>query len=234
VTLALHMLAEDITMAQPSAFVMLILLLLLGLAGGVFLVLTWRETSARRSVELAEWARATGYYSNPLARLRPPQPLHRFGEHLRIRNCFVSTINRTLVEFTTDRLPLNPDPTADPATAPPMPPRFHALICPVEADWPAVALRPSSAAAVLSDLLHLPSQAARFGTQRFVVCSDHRATARVLADSRVRGLLPADIGLLLLGRYLVLDFTHRPFDGIEFNRMIAIAEQVIAHLPSVA
>ncbi|HEX8911338.1 MAG TPA: hypothetical protein VF796_03185, partial [Humisphaera sp.] len=55
--------------------------------------------------------------------------------------------------------------------------------------------------------------------------------ATTLATSSVRGLLPPDVGLLLVGRHLVLEFSDRPFDAIEFNRMIAVAGQVVAHLP---
>ena len=38
-------------------------------------------------------------------------------------------------------------------------------------------------------------------------------------------------GLLLHGQHLVLDFSSRPFDRLEFTRMIALAEQLLAHLP---
>lgn len=219
-------------MAHESALVMFVLLLLLGIAGGTFVALVWRETSTRRSVALAEWARASGFYSNPLAKLRPPPPLERFGTNLRIRHC-LSSATATVVSFTTDRLPANPDAPVDLNAAPPMPPQFHALIWAVKSDWPAIALRPTAAPAALSDLLHLPSQAARYGTLRFVIFSDHRRTAHIVASSRLRGLLPADIGLLLIGNYLLLDFSSRPFDGIELNRMIVIAEQIVSHMPAI-
>ena len=45
------------------------------------------------------------------------------------------------------------------------------------------------------------------------------------------GLLPADVGLLLYGPRLVLDFSGRPFDTIEFERMIVVAKQIVDHLP---
>ncbi|QOV88570.1 hypothetical protein [Humisphaera borealis] len=215
-------------MAGPSALVVFILLLLLAIAGCTYFALVWRETSARRAVALAEWAQATGFYFNPLAKLRPPRPFERFGTGVRIRNCLVSS-KATVVEFSVDS-PAKATVADDPAAMPSH--RFNVLVWPVESDWPAIALRPAAAATSLSDILSLPSQAARFGSHRFVIHTDHRTTGKHLADSRVRGLLPADIGLLLLGRYMILDFSCRPFDGIEFNRMIAIAQQVLSHLPA--
>lgn len=216
-------LAEQLTMTQPSAVVLVILFLLLTIAGGTFYALIWRETSARRTVALEEWAQATGFFSNPLAKLRTPHPLERFGAGVRVKRCFVSP-KATVVEFSVES-------PAEAATSPNPPPSFHLLIWPVESDWPAVALRPVQANSVISDLLPLPSQAARFGSHRFVIHTDHRTTGSHLAESRVRGLLPADIGLLLMGRHLIVDFSCRPFDGIEFNRMIEVAKQVVAHLP---
>jgi len=47
----------------------------------------------------------------------------------------------------------------------------------------------------------------------------------------LRSLLPPDVGLLLHGRHLVLDFSDRPFDAIEFGRMLALADQLAARLP---
>lgn len=233
--------AEQLTMAGPSALVMLILFLLLAIAGCTYFALVWRETSARRAVALDEWAQATGFYFNPLAKLRPPHPLERFGAGVRVKHCLVSISTKaSVVEF----LAPAPAPSSvpspgtagsaepDPNAVPVPPPRYHVLIWPVESDWPAIALRPVAAATALSDVLPLPSQATRYGSQRFVIHTDHRTTAKNVADSRVRGLLPADIGLILIGRFMLLDFSFRPFDGIEFNRMIAIAKQVLAHLPA--
>ena len=215
-------LAEQLTMAGPSAVVLSVLLLLLGVTAGAFSLLVWRETSARRAVALAEWARASGFYHNPLARLRPPAPLDRFGRGVRVRNCYVST-KAAVVDFAVDRPPA--------AAVRPAARARHALVWPVSADWPAVGLRPTAAVDSLVDLLAVPPQPARFGTERFVVYAADRRAADAVAASHLRGLLPADIGLVLVGKHLVLDFSDRPFDGIEFNRMIAVAEQLAKHLP---
>jgi hypothetical protein len=52
-----------------------------------------------------------------------------------------------------------------------------------------------------------------------------------LSKSQARALLPPDIGMLLHGQYMVLDFSSRPFDGIELGRMVALAEQLEQHIP---
>ena len=51
--------------------------------------------------------------------------------------------------------------------------------------------------------------------------------ARLMAASPARGLLPADIGLIVHGPYITLDFSVRPFDAIEFDRMLAVMEQLV-------
>ena len=48
----------------------------------------------------------------------------------------------------------------------------------------------------------------------------------------LRSLLPADVGLLLIGRQLLLDFSDRPFDSIEFGRMMSLTDQLVKHLPA--
>jgi hypothetical protein len=70
--------------------------------------------------------------------------------------------------------------------------------------------------------------------ERYLVVGVDKSAARVLARSSIRGLLPADVGLLLHGRELLLDFSTRRFDEIEFGRMIALADQLVANLPAIA
>jgi hypothetical protein len=67
---------------------------------------------------------------------------------------------------------------------------------------------------------------------RFVVFGSDSHAARILSKSEARALLPPDIGLILHGQHLVLDFSARPFDGIELGRMVALADQLAGHLPT--
>jgi hypothetical protein len=71
-----------------------------------------------------------------------------------------------------------------------------------------------------------------FESDRFVVYGADSAAARQLAKSRLAALLPADVGLILLGPALILDFSSRPFDPLELSRMTAVADQIAARLPA--
>jgi hypothetical protein len=68
-------------------------------------------------------------------------------------------------------------------------------------------------------------------TERLVLYGADARAARALGKSSVAALLPADVGLLLVGENLVLDFSTRPFDPLEFQRVDALAEQIVLHLP---
>ena len=95
----------------------------------------------------------------------------------------------------------------------------------------AAGLRPAHAAASVVDLLpSLTGHPSLLPPERFVVHAAEPRAARKLAASAARGLLPADVGLLVVGPAVVLDFSGRPFDGVEFDRMLAVAEQLVRHL----
>jgi hypothetical protein len=112
-------------------------------------------------------------------------------------------------------------------------PRWHVLVREVPAmAWPVTALRPSNAAASLLDLFSMQSFPRMGETERFMVFGVDSSAAALLSRSQARALLPPDIGLLLAGTHLVLDFSTRPFDAIELGRMNALAEQLATHLPA--
>jgi len=64
------------------------------------------------------------------------------------------------------------------------------------------------------------------GTDRFVVYAVDSDAASQLPQSTIRSLLPSDLGLLLLRHVLILDFSSRPFDELEFSRLIPLAKQL--------
>jgi hypothetical protein len=70
--------------------------------------------------------------------------------------------------------------------------------------------------------------------ERFTLHGLDPRAARKLNESPVRGLLPVDLPLILLDEWLLLEFTDRPFDPIEFDRLIAIARQAATQLPTIA
>jgi hypothetical protein len=87
-------------------------------------------------------------------------------------------------------------------------------------------LRPASAIHSFLDLFSLNGFPSLLPTERFVAFAVDSKDARTMAASTARGLLPADIGLLVHGPYITLDFSSRPFDAIEFDRILAIMDQV--------
>jgi hypothetical protein len=220
-------LAEELTMAEPSIVVLLVLFLLLTTTAVMFWWLTTRESSNRRQILMREWARMARFRILPRGSHPPPAPLEMLPQGPRLIEGLVGD-RCTLARFRT--MVESVEAAAKPA--PPTPPRqWHVLIWPLKSQWPATALRPAHAARGVCDLLDLPPQLGE-GTQRFTVCSADRTAARSLGRSSARGLLPPDIGLLLIGRHLLLDFSDRPFDNVEFARMIAVAEQIVGQLPS--
>jgi hypothetical protein len=92
------------------------------------------------------------------------------------------------------------------------------------------ALRPTSHTSSIIDLFSMSSFPSLGATQRFVIFGADGAAARSLSDSTAAALLPPDIGLILHGMFLILDFTSRPFDQIEFGRMIDLADQLAPRL----
>jgi hypothetical protein len=91
-----------------------------------------------------------------------------------------------------------------------------------------IALRPAGQAASLADLMHLTLFPKLSNATRFAVYGLRATDAARLANSAARALLPRDIGLIRNADAVILDFTSRPFDPIEFSRVCAIAEQIVA------
>lgn len=112
------------------------------------------------------------------------------------------------------------------------PQRWNVLIREIESDWPATALRPASHARSLADLFGLASLPALLSSDRFTIHGAESTAARAVVASMLMALLPKDLGLILHGRRLIIDFSTRPFDGIELSRVIALTEQLASHLPA--
>ena len=108
---------------------------------------------------------------------------------------------------------------------------WNVVIKGLEAEWPPTGLRPAATARSLLDLYSLSSFPLLGTTERFVVFGTDSATAAKLSRSMARSLLPPDVALLLHGRTLSLDFSERPFDTLELDRMIALADQLAEKLP---
>lgn len=92
--------------------------------------------------------------------------------------------------------------------------------------WSTAALRPTQAQVSLLDRLGLSPMPTPAGAERFIAMATNTAAARALVESSARGLLPGDIGVLRTDQWLILDFSSRPFDPIELDRMLAIVRQI--------
>ena len=107
---------------------------------------------------------------------------------------------------------------------------WHVYMRQTSFSWSPTGLRPVANGRSLLDLFSLTSFPLLGSTDRFVVYGTESQDAERLSHSMARGLLPPDIGLLLYADRLLLDFSARPFDEIEFNRMLALADQLEQHL----
>jgi hypothetical protein len=106
--------------------------------------------------------------------------------------------------------------------------RWNILLrrAPARAGSAPAGLRPVNAPASLLDRLSLAIFPSLALAHRFSVLARSSVAARALANSASRTLVPQDIGLLLVDEWIVLDFSSRPFDPIELDRMLALAQQL--------
>jgi hypothetical protein len=213
------MAAEIMPRGQSSWRVLLVLLTVLLVSVVVVVWQVRRWTTNRRWLALWDWARMSRFrFSRTETSAAPPLD-HLTGRDLRMTTCLED--GRTWLMQLED---------SSGAAAPMR--RYHVLMRAIESDWKPAGLRPTGSAGSFLDLFALSSYPAMGEVERFIIHAADTPAARALSKSHARGLLPPDIGMLLAGRRLMLDFSTRPFDPIEFGRMTALADQLIAHLPS--
>jgi len=215
-----------------SPVVLLTLLVLFGVSAAVFVWQVRRWTLQPGWRALLDWSRERNFkLSRPQS--PPREPFDRF-DGARVMTMLQSGETRAM------QLQVPPASAGSAAqggagagAAPVDPSRWHVLVRQIGSAWPATGLRPSHLPASLLDQFSLSSYPRMGETDRFIVFGTDSAAARILSKSHARALLPPDIGLLLHGRHMVLDFSTRPFDGIELGRMVALADQLVRHLPVV-
>lgn len=202
-----------------SWLVLLTLLVMLGVSVAAFIWQMRRWTTHQGWRALLDWSRERGF---KLSRPDKPagEPFDRLPEA------------RVMTRLESGPVAGMQIVTAS-AAAPNQPARWHVLVRQLQSSWPPTGLRPAAAPGSLLDHFSLSSYPRMGEVERFIVFGTDSEAARILSRSQARALLPADIGLLLHGRQMVLDFSTRPFDGIELGRMVALAEQLIQHLPVV-
>lgn len=200
-----------------SWLVLVTLLLVLTVSVVVFVWQVRRWTTNPGWRALLDWSRERGFRLS-----RPEAPA---GEPFDI---FPMSRVTTLLESDTTRVMQLELTAADGVE----PSRWHVLVRQIGSAWPPTGLRPANQKASLLDQFSLASYPRMGEVERFVVFGTDTESARVLSKSEARALLPPDVGLLLAGRYLALDFSTRPFDDIELGRMVALADQLVQRLPT--
>jgi hypothetical protein len=216
----------------PFSFVTLLVLLgVLGLSCLTFWLIVRRATSHRRWVALSDWGRSRGFRYHPIGAGELPEPfsLMSIAAPPTVR-LWMASKTAQLIQMQPAQPPTLHASAAAAAAAPP-PATWHVLIRHVESTWPPTALRPTAKEDTLLDHFALASFPAMISSERFVIFGADAAAAPAIARSSLPALLPPDIGLLLHGQRMVLDFSNRPFDTIEFDRMLALANHLLGHLP---
>ncbi len=214
---------------QFSMYVFTVLLLVVGASVVMFWWLAVRWTVRRHWAATAEWARTQGMTLRSVdydAResIDLPEVLADVQKLNPDVRAMLQDERRTLLRFITPTTPHSQQ-IHSPST-------WHVLLLKLEVTWPATALRPAANHVSLVDLLPLTSFPSLTSNERFVVFGTDTRSARQIANSSALTLLPADVGLLLIGPFLILDFSTRPFDTIEFGRALALAEQIVSFLPT--
>ena len=204
---------------QPPIFSWVVFLTLLVICGSslvMFLLLVRRWTTQRQWVSLAEWARQREFRFRPKRRMDLPPPL----ESLRNSNV---RIRMYLSGEGVDILQLETQAIADTL----QPNRWNVLARRrVKRHAAPAGLRPANAPGSLLDLYGLSQFPSLAVGHRFALLATSSSSAHALADSASRTLLPADLGMLLIDDWIVLDFSARPFDPIELDRVIGLAQQL--------
>ena len=189
-------------------------------SSAMFHILIWRWTTQRGWMELSDWALNHRFRLEGRRKARCTQAL----QLLPSPDAHVS-LSDGITELQRIRTPLGPGARTEPGI-------WHVLIRRLETEWPPTILRPASRPTSLTDFWPLTAMYAMWPGERFVVYGQSRSALRALGKSSIRGLLPPDIGLILSGHFLILDFSSRPFDTLELQRMISLAEQLVTHLPA--
>lgn len=220
VTSSLAASAFDLPRFSPA--VVLCLLAVIGAGGIIFFYLTHRWTQDRRRAAMQDWAAEGRFRVHTAPKAELPPAL----QSLSPQGAFVEmTFTRgpvALLQLTT---------TSQPGSKQS---RWHVLIRQLDRAWTPAGLRPVGRDNAFIDLFALNGFPALLPPERFVVFATDARSARQIAHSPAIGLLPPDVGLMVHGPFVTIDFSQRPFDTIEFERMLVVMEQIVSHLPAQA
>jgi hypothetical protein len=198
---------------------------MLGASAATFWALVRRWESHRQWHALSEWASRRKFRTRSVERHGLPAVLVALADHSPSVRLFLADDSTLLMQIQTLAKPSPANPLIQSSS-----PIWNLLIRKLKYTWPPTGLRPTPAANSAVDLFSLSSFPLLGTTERFTVFGTDSAAARTLSESMARSLLPPDIGLLLRENELILDFSDRPFDQIELDRMLALADQLAEKL----
>jgi hypothetical protein len=213
----------DAAQGPPAYAIILALIAVLLASGGMFWLLVRRWTLHRPWLDLQEFAQSNRMKLHGMERAERPEALSVFGDVSWRVLISMSDADTTVVQVETTRGPGAADESA--------PVRWNVLVRKLETTWPLTGLRPTAHARSILDFLPLANLYQAAPGERFSLYGAERAAARALSKSATGGLLPHDVGLVLHGHYLLLDFSTRPYDPLTIQRIDALAEQIVTHLP---
>lgn len=222
--------AEPVHLPRLIAWPVLpVLVIVLAASSIMFRLLVVRWTTRKHWLDLSRWAEDHAMTLAGPEAGQLPEPLTGLGGG-QVDACLGARNGTSIVSFRTAHAPAHAHAT-DAARAA----QWHVLVRPLPggASWPPTALRPRANATSLVDLLgNMTSFPSIAPPERFVIFGTESAAARRVAKSSLLALCPPDLGLILYGSHLLLDFSARPFDGIELSRVSALVDQLATHLPS--
>ena len=214
---ALDLLSSILNSQSTATFsfgVLFTLIVILAASGRVFYILTQQWTTHRPIEALREWARDRDFDLSLPPKVELPTVVKGWASLDPRVDILLKRGPVMLVRLTTKARPALPRPV------------WNLLIRELTTAQNPAGLRPASATHSFLDLFSLNGFPSLLPPERFVAFAVDSKDAKAMAASTARGLMPADIGLLVHGPYVTLDFSARPFDAIEFDRMLAIMEQV--------
>jgi len=207
--------------AREWAAVFLSLIAIIGASSGIFWLLVRRWTTQRQWLALQDWADDNRFKLHGEDRAVGAEILKSFTQPEPKLLISLNDVDTGLVQ-------MEAQPPRGRGT---QLVRWNLLVRKLARSWPTTGFRPATSGRSILDYFKLEEMRAMAPTERFVLYGADARAARALGKSSVAALLPADVGLLLVGENLVLDFSTRPFDPLELQRVDALAEQIVIHLP---
>jgi len=219
------MLATE-TIVRISPLVPLTMVVILAASVWVFATLVRRQTQHRKLLAMSQWAKSQQLRLTDPTTIDAATILPALVGYAPKISMLLHGPAMTIVQVRTE----NTSPSATQAASGIA--HWHLLQLPLEDQWPTTGLRPAAHARSLIDLFGLTSFPSLVADRRFMMFGQEARAATALARSAVSKILAADVGLLLHEHGLILDFSSRPFDEIEFARLVEIARQLRARLLS--